>query len=207
MKYNLDMERLSVQSYKEQLKWQNLLPGRKILLQNIDENFAMFEKKGIMNVSQLKKILSSPQKIATVAVDCGITEEYLFILKREMSSLEQKPVSLASFPGIDSILIEQLIEAGIKTSKDYFQKNQSDADELFCLCDLVRINGVGPVAARAFYDAGYKSVSDVAGADAVSMLEMVSNVNKIKQYYKANLGIKDMQFCIDFARLLIGMCA
>lgn len=207
MKYNLDMERLSVQSYKELLIGQNLLPGRKSLLQNIDENFALFEKKGIMNVSQLKKSLSSSKKIADFSIDCGIAEDYLIILKREMSSLDQKPVSLTSFPGVDTILIEQLYNAGIKTSKDYFEKNQSEADELLCLCDLVRINGVGPVAARAFYDAGYKSVSDVAGADAVSMLEMVSNVNKIKQYYKANLGVKDMQFCIDFARLLLSMCA
>ena len=125
-----------------------------------------------MNVSHLKKSLSSPQRITAVAVDCSITEDHLIILKREMSSLEQKPVSLESFPGIDAILIEQLYNAGIKTLKDYFEKNQSEADELLCLCDLVRINGVGPVAARAFYDAGYKSVSDVAGEDAVSMLEI-----------------------------------
>jgi len=28
-----------------------------------------------------------------------------------------------------------------------------------------------------------------------------------KQYYKVNLGLKDMQFCIDFARLLMRFCA
>ena len=76
------------------------------------------------------------------------------------------------------------------------------SDELFCLCDLVRINGVGPVAARAFYEAGYSSTSDVAIADAEDMLEKVSAVNKVHRYYKAKLGIKDMQFCIDFALLL-----
>ena len=45
MNYNLDLERLSVQSYKEILKGQNLLPGRKILMQDIDEKFAFFEKR------------------------------------------------------------------------------------------------------------------------------------------------------------------
>ena len=73
---------------------------------------------------------------------------------------------------------------------------------MFCLCDLVRINGVGPLAARAFYEAGYQSALDVSEADPQEMLEKVSEVNEIHRYYKARLGIKDMQFCIDFARLL-----
>lgn len=42
MKYNLDLEKLSVKIYRSILKNQNLLPSRKILLQNIDENFAFF---------------------------------------------------------------------------------------------------------------------------------------------------------------------
>ena len=40
MSYNIDMECFSVQGYKELLKGQNLLPGRKGLLQNIDENIS-----------------------------------------------------------------------------------------------------------------------------------------------------------------------
>ena len=95
----------------------------------------------------------------------------------------------------------------MKTSKDYFDRLQDSSDELFCLCDLVRINGVGPVAAKAFFEAGYRSVADVAGANAPVMLEKVSAVNDIRQYYKAKLGEKDMQFCIDFALLLDKYCS
>lgn len=205
MQYNLNIEGLSLEKYKDILKKQNLLPGRKILLQNIDENFAFFERKGIINVFQLRKSLASLQKIVAVSKDSGITEDYLTILKREMSSLEQKPVLIASFPGIDPSLIENLINYGIKNSKEYWEHNQSGTDELFCLCDLVRINGVGPVAAKAFYEAGYRSVFDFAQADAALMLEKVSEINRTRNYYKAKLGIKDMQFCIDFAQLLINM--
>lgn len=95
-------------------------------------------------------------------------------------------------------MISTLTNKGTKTSKDYFENSCKDSEELYCLCDLVRINGVGAVAAKAFYDAGYKSVSDVADAEAGAMLEKVTDINKQKQYYKANLGLKDMQFCIDF---------
>ncbi len=207
MKYNLDLEGLPIQEYRVLLKNQNLLPGRRVLWQDIDKNFALLESRGIKTVAQLKKGLSTPVKIVAFAADSGISENYLVILKREIGSLEQKPVSLASFPGIDSSLVSELSEAGLKTSKDYFKDNQATSDELFCLCDLVRINGVGPVAAKAFYEAGYRSVSGVAGADAVVMLEKVSAVNEIRQYYKAKLGQKDMQFCIDFASLLERYCA
>lgn len=202
MKYTLDLEHLSVQEYGTLLKQQNLLPGRRTLWQDIDENFAVFESRGIKTVAQLKNSLSTPAKIADIEVASGIPEGYLVILKREIGSLEQKPVPLSGFPGIDPSLVAKLGGAGLKTSKEYWETKQDLSDELFCLCDLVRINGVGPVAARAFYEAGYQSASDVSAADAAVMLKKVSAVNEARRYYKANLGLKDMQFCIDFALLL-----
>lgn len=202
MEYNLDLDRLSVQEYKDLLKQQNLLPGRRILWQDIDKNFALFESKGIKSVADLKKSLSTPKRIAAFATESGISEEYLVILKREIGSLEQKAVPLSEFPGINSLLLEKLGESGLRTSKEYWDQKPDVPGELFCLCDLVRINGVGPVAARAFYEAGYHSASEVATADAEDMLEKVSAVNEVHHYYKAKLGIKDMQFCIDFALLL-----
>jgi hypothetical protein len=202
MKYNLDLERLSVQEYKALLKQQNLLPGRRILWQDMDKNFALFESRGIKTVAQLKKSLSTPVKIATFAIESGIPEDYLVILKREIGSLEQKPIPLSSFPGIDPSLVAKLDQAGLKTSKDYWEQKPDASDELFCLCNLVRINGVGPVAAKALYEAGYRSVLGVAGADAAVMLGKISAVNAARHYYKAKLGLKDMQFCIDFALLV-----
>lgn len=55
MKYNIDLNGLSTQNYKSLLKSQNLLPGRRILLQNIDYNFSAFENRGIKNIAELKK--------------------------------------------------------------------------------------------------------------------------------------------------------
>ena len=202
MKYSIDLESLSIHEYKALLKQQNLLPGRRILWQGIEENFAFFERQGIKSIAELKKRISSPKKIATFASKSGISKEYLVILKREIGSLEQKPVSLADFPGIDGSLLDQLSELGLITSKDYWNQKQSFTDELFCLCDLVRINGVGTLAARAFYEAGYQYALKISEADPLEMLNKVSEVNEIHHYYKARLGIKDMQFCIDFALLL-----
>lgn len=202
MKYTLDLENMTIQEYKTLLKQQKLLPGRRILWQNIDKNFALIENRGIKTVAQLKKSLSNSAKIAAFASESDIPEEYLVILKREIGSLEQKPVPLSKFPGMDPFLLVKLGDAGMSTSKQYWETIQDLSDELFCLCDLVRINGVGPVAARAFYEAGYRSVFEVATADTSVMLVKVSAVNEARHYYKGKLGQKDMQFCIDFALLL-----
>lgn len=206
MRYNMTLTAISLQDYKALLKNQNLLPGRRILWRDIDHNFEVIGRQGILNIADLKRRLATPQKIASFAADTGISEDYLIILKRELGSLEQKSIPITSFPGVDSALISELNRKGYKTSKDYFESGYSESDELFCLCDLVRINGVGAVAAKAFYETGYRTVAQVASADATEMLERVSKVNEGKRYYKVQLGVKDMQFCIDFALLLIKYC-
>ena len=203
MQYNLDLSVLSLEEYKKILKRQNLLPGRRILWQNIDQNFEIIGNQNVFNIADLKKKLSTPQKLTSFAIVTGISEAYLIILKREIGSLEQKPVAIASFPDLDGVLVTILKIKGIVNSKEYYESEQHISDELFCLCDLVRINGVGAVAAKSLLEAGYQNVAEVAGADANIMLERMSKVNGLKGYYKAKLGVKDMQFCIEFASLLI----
>lgn len=206
MQYNLDISVISIEEYKKILKLQNLLPGRRILWQNIDHNFEIIGKQNVLDIADLKKLLSTKQKLTTFATVTGISEAYLIILKREIGSLEQKPVAISSFPGIDGEVVSKLKIKGIVNSKEYYESEQHISDELFCLCDLVRINGIGAVAAKSLFEAGYQTVEEVANADATVMLKRMTKVNEIKGYYKAKLGIKDMQFCIDFASLLIKYC-
>ncbi len=203
MPYNLDLSVISVQEYKELLKKQNLLPGRVMLRCDLESNFSIIERQGISTVAQLKGQLSSKGKLTLFAAATGISERYLTVLKREIGSLEQKPLMFSSFPEIDAAVIADLNSRGIKTTKDYIDASAPCTDELFCLCDLTRINGVGAVAARAFYEAGYRSAKDVAQGNAAEMLKGISAVNDTQHYYRAKLGIKDMQFCIDYASLLV----
>ncbi len=73
---------------------------------------------------------------------------------------------------------------------------------LISLSNLVRINGIASLAAVTFYEAGYKTINDIVSAAKETMLEKVTKVNDEKKYYKAALGLKDMQFVIDFAHIL-----
>lgn len=202
----MDLSGISIEEYKKILKLQNLLPGRRILWQNIDHNFEIIGKQNVLDIADLKKLLSTKQKLTTFATVTGISEAYLIILKREIGSLEQKPIAISCFPGIDGEVVSKLKIKGIVNSKEYYESEQHISDELFCLCDLVRINGIGAVAAKSLFEAGYQTVAEVANADATVMLKRMTKVNEIKGYYKAKLGIKDMQFCIDFASLLIKYC-
>ncbi len=203
MKYDVDLSRLSVARYLTILKGQTLLPGRRMLLNNLDGNFEAIQRMGILNVAQLKSALSSPKKIDAFSQSSGVPKAYLVMLKRQIGGLSQKRVLLRDFPGIDTSLIQRLLQSGIKNSKDYFKSGPDASDELYCLCNLVRINGVGALAARVLFDAGYASVADIAQADAASALARMNDANDANGVYKVKLGIKDSRFCIDAAQLLL----
>jgi len=203
MLYGIDLSRISIGEFRDQLKRQDLLPSRRPLLNEIDRHFAALDSEGIVTLLQLRQRLSTPKKICELAAVSGIPQEYLALLRRELGSLEQKPVLLADFPGTDPALLATLSAGGMRNSKDYWESCPAESDELYCLCDLVRINGVGAAAAKAFYAAGYRSAEEIAGASAPDMLASVSAANAQGSYYQAKLGEKDMRFCIDAARLLV----
>ncbi|NCB05717.1 MAG: hypothetical protein EOM69_09380, partial [Clostridia bacterium] len=157
MGYTLPLEQIPLNDYAQLLRRQNLLPGRRMLLDQLDERFALFASFGIANLVQLSAALATPVKLASLAAKANIPEEYLVILRRELGSLAQKPVPLSDFPGCDEVQVRQLASVGIRNSRDYWEQCRKPEEALSALCDLVRINGVGAVAARAFYEAGFSS--------------------------------------------------
>ncbi len=219
MNYDIDLSKISLMAYKEILKTQYLLPSRRVLLQNVDYYFDSLAKHGINNLQSLKEIFSSKKRFNQLIISTGLKEDLMIILKREIGSLAPSVVKISDFLYLDEGVLTALKTFDILNSRDYyslFLENRLNSDffskirldetraiELFELCDLVRINGVGAIAAKSFLDAGYHSVYDVANTTASKMLERVSRVNDIYHYYKTKLGIKDMQFCIDYAKLII----
>jgi predicted flap endonuclease-1-like 5' DNA nuclease len=71
------------------------------------------------------------------------------------------------------------------------------------LCNLVRINGVGPIATRTLYEGGYRSINEIAHVKATELLGSMNAVNENKQYYKAKLGENDIQFIIDATNVIM----
>jgi hypothetical protein len=102
MRYNPDLNRITLDAYRGHLKRQTLLPSRRLLLDDVDEQFARIQSQGIATVAALLKALSSPAKIEHFAAQSGVSARYLTILKREIGTLKPKVVPLREFPGVDA---------------------------------------------------------------------------------------------------------
>jgi len=202
MRYEPDLSRIPLSVYRDLLQGQALLPSRQLLRQALDARFAALAALGITQVARLREALSTPAKLAATAEKSGIPAQYLNLLRREAGSLLAKPVPLAAFPGVDCDLLDTLQKRGITTSKAYFEQAQDCRGTLYCLCDLVRINGVGPGAARMLYDAGFHTPAELAVMDAETLLTRIAADNAAHRYYRGTLGLKDMRFCIAMAKLL-----
>ena len=219
MNYNIDLSKIDIQKYKTFLKAQYLIPSRQILHENIDANFKIFEKRGFKNLSDLKRAISASAKIEKFSEETKIPAEYLNILRRELGTFDKKGIPFKDFPIIDGGTVSELEKNGIKNTKDFYEFYYSKNNEkqvtaglnipaqtvkcLLSLSSLVRINGIAALAAVTFYEAGYQSAEDIAGASKEEMLQKITEVNDEKKYYKAKLGLKDMQFVIDFAHMML----
>ncbi|PID91384.1 MAG: hypothetical protein CSA96_08735 [Bacteroidetes bacterium] len=131
------------------------------------------------------------------------------------------PFPLENFPGIPGEYCGILASKGIKTTEDFFesQKNATDRNktaedtgipperlnELFALCDLSRIEGIGPVLARLAYICGTKSVGAFSKTRAEE--EYRKYIELIDRYgYKAeDFSVEDLAQCIQRAELLMEM--
>lgn len=212
MGYSIDLSSLSIQNYKEHLLSIDLLPSRRILLDAIDARFSAIAECGIKNLRALMQALSTPSKMADFCSNTHIPQEYLTILKREIGSLVPKSVALTEFDMLSQEAADTLRSAGYRNSKDFFEaypyidesvRTTTECDKLYQLCGLVRVNGIGALAAKIFFEAGYATVDDIASAHPKVMAEKVNEVNSVKKYYDGQrLGIKDMSFCIVHAKML-----
>ncbi len=212
MGYYLDLTQVSLDQYRDILREQILLPSRVVLRERSGKYFDSLKQFGLKTLQELIQALSSTKRMNDVSVQTDIPFEYLNLLRRELGSIQPKVLSLGEFEPFFSELVLFLRKEGFQTTKELFEQEEhllklikdkpnyiQDFKVLFCLCDLIRINGVGPLAALSFYEAGYSSLESIAKATSSQMLIDVTKVNEVKHYYQTKLGLKDFQFCIDYA--------
>ena len=113
--YYIDLQAYSLQKLKSMLQSMRLIPSQRILLEGIDARFQILEASGIHNLAALQARLKTKKKLQAFAVQSGIPEDYLTVLRREASSWTPKPVILADFPQVDSQAVAKLGQRGIKT--------------------------------------------------------------------------------------------
>lgn len=218
MGYGIDLGSITLEKYRDMLKAKDLLPSRRMLRDNIDGVFELLGNAGFISAKELYKRLGSVKMLESVSKSTGVSEEYLTLLKRELGSLVPKVVSLSQFPELSPELVSRLADAGINNSKHVHAAtggftdpyklcetagiSQDESTEICALCDFVRVNGIAALFARILYDTGYRAISDIAGEDAQHFISAV-NPELAEKYDVNPLGLKDAQYCIDYALLLI----
>ena len=91
MGYYIDIEKITIDEYREKLESGYLPPSRMILKDKLDERFEYFKSIGIRNVKGLIQLLKKKDKfIELSAIDC-LSNEYLTVLLRELKSILPKP--------------------------------------------------------------------------------------------------------------------
>ena len=216
MSYYIDLQEISIGAYKQTLVESDLLPSRMILKEQIDANFERIQAQNVQNVEALFLALKTKKKLQQFAIQSGIDEAYLTILRRELNSLRPKPNKIQDFPDIADETISKLALHGIKNTYQLYphiltpQDRQtlakktavslSEIVKLAHLTDLSRIRWVNHTFASVLYKADYGSAAKVAHADYKKLYEDVRNLNKEKNLYKGQIGVHDMKLCVEAAQ-------
>ena len=216
--YGLEMEAVSIEKFQKMLENKDLLPGRKILLEEMGERFAKLKAAGVLTMADLVTFLKTSKRVAQAAQATGIPEEYLKVLRREVGGYQPKPLRLAEFNTLSMAQVAALQAADIKTSFDLLREGASKTDraalaaqtnlpealilKLVRTADLCRVLGVGIVSAEVFLEAGVTSVGEMMTQPPVSMLERTTAVYAKREGGAAPITMNDILFCVDAAAML-----
>jgi hypothetical protein len=204
--YTIDPARITLRHFFDLTRKRRMLPSRVLLHEKMDERFALLSGSGIKNLADLLKVLKSKEKLEDFALQSGLDSSYLTLLKREAGSYLARPHPLSDFPGVPFEYTELLKSRGIGTTRTFFDRAQTDAQrtelagrtgipetrlrELYVLCDLSRITGVGGTMARMAYEAGIRSTAAFAVTE---------------ERFEGQLSEDDMTYCREYAKLIAKM--
>jgi hypothetical protein len=216
--YSIELSKISLDEFKEIMLSIELLPGRRIMPDNLAEVIERLKQKGITHLDALRKLLQNKKQYPELTETLLVSVDYLVILNREINGYISKPLQLSALDVFSAAELEKLEKAGIKSTRDFYEQSLSKtarqelsarlslpAQQIILaleLADLLRINGVGPTYARILHTIGVKSVSDYLRYKTDEILEKYKKANNEKQFTRVNLGEKDIEYCKRFCRKL-----
>lgn len=212
--YTIDLEKITLDEFQEILTSIDLLPGRRILLENLPGIVAGLKQKGVFHLESLRKLLANKKQYPQLAVSLTVSVEYLTILNREVNSYLSKPVALPDLDVFTSNELEKLARPNIKTTKDLYEQaltpvlRQEITNQLSIppekivhglqLSDLLRINGVGPSYAAILWQIGIHTAADYLHLSSAEILTRYRQSGLAR----AKLGLKDVEYCKRFCQKL-----
>jgi hypothetical protein len=213
-RYQIDLEKYSLQKFKRSLQSREMIPSRISLKDDLDARFRILENCRITNLKELIDRLKTKQKIEQFSQETSLSIQYLTLLNREAKSYLSKPIRLDKFPGVHTEYLARLEDEGIHNTKQLFLEAQDKSgrdrlsketgipkdvlNELVGLSDLSRIYGVGPVFARLIYDVDIRSVKEFVEYTAEDFIRIYEEQTQ----KKADFGVGEIQFSLELAKEL-----
>lgn len=217
-KYSLDPAMISLEEFYNLTRNKELIPSRVLLHEFMEDRFSQLRKAGILHLGGLIKSMRSKEAVSSLSATTCIPVNYLLLLKREAGSYLARPFPLSDIPGVPFEYTEVLKTADIRHTRDFFEQVQTRDDrikvsartgiplerlkDIFALTDLSRITGVGGVFARVIYEAGITSVCAFARTEAESQYRAYMSVIKKYGYDAGHFSSKDIQYCIEYAKVI-----
>lgn len=208
LSYMLDLSKVSLDEFRNELKTGRLLPSRKPLLDDIDTRFSMLKKAGVAHAENLREILKSGQKLKQLVKETDIPEDYFKLLKREVNNLLPVPVKFSDIPNISEKIVKKLTSLKIIDTETLFshvkdcdcRKNfekesglsKEDVLWLTKIVDVSRIKWVGPKLAKLIVDTKYNTVEKLTKAKPTDVLNALNEAKKKHKAYDGPLGINDI---------------
>lgn len=210
--YHRNLEDIAMNEFVPDLELASMIPSRKNLGEDIPARLKCLKDHGIGNVGDLLAELKTPKNLQAFAQKTGLPEDYLVNFKRELGSIQPKPIKLESIPSLENQDIEKLRKTGITDTRHLFnttitreqrtdlaKKTGISSDhilELAKLADVCRIKWVGANFARVLVDSGYDTAEKIAGADYRELYAAILAANEHGRYYKGKIGQNDMRLCV-----------
>ena len=217
--YSIDPANVSLEEFRKLTANRRMLPGRIALQEQMEERFGVLRESGVKHLGDLLHLLASKTKIENFSAQTGFSTDYLVLIKREAGSYLTQPFPLVDFPGIPFEYVELMKARGIKNTRDLFEQVQTDEqqkefstksgipdyrlNEMFSLCDLSRITGVGGIFARILYEAGIRSVEEYVRTEPSKQLKNCQAVIEKYGYAAGKLGEEDIRYGINYAKVVL----
>ena len=126
--YSIDLENIALDEFKEILAFSDLLPGRRILLENLPEIIGSLKQSQILHLEALRKLLQNKKHYPELAKTLPVSVDYLTVLNREVNSYLSKPVPLFELGVFSAVELEKLVaNAALKTTKGLYEQAASPA--------------------------------------------------------------------------------
>lgn len=218
MGYYINLKKITLNHFKKNLKSADLIPSWMILKQDIDKNLDIIKSYNVKNLNDLLTRLKNKDKIEDFFKQTGLSKNYLAVLKRVVKGYRQKPNRIKDFPNISKKVVEKLEKLKLQNTLKLYDEirtsekrenlsqktgiNRKDILKLAKLTDLSRIRWVNHTFAFMLLDSGFDTVQKVANAEPKKMYEKIKFINQEKNFYKHNIGVRDMKRCIDSAKEL-----